>query len=46
MWRKGFVVESAPELIGEAESASTNEDNSPRGSLTGDSVPCGRVRLY
>jgi arylsulfatase A-like enzyme len=40
-WRKGFLVESAPELIGEAESPPTNDDNSPRGSLTGDSVPAG-----
>ncbi len=40
-WRKGFLVKSAPELIGEAESPPTNDDNSPSGSLTGDLVPDG-----
>lgn len=40
-WRKGFLVEAAPELIGEAESPSTNDDNFPSTSLTGDSVPDG-----
>ncbi|MGB3633015.1 MAG: sulfatase, partial [Rubrobacteraceae bacterium] len=38
-WRKGFLVESSPGLKTEVGSPSASEDNSPSGSLRGNSDP-------